>query len=117
MREMSFTKKWAKLSDGLEFTTFRVPRKDTDWREGENVRIVYHARCKDREVLGEAIIIGKEPKAVGAITNDEAVKDGFPSGKADMWRFMLKSHKGIEMSDAINKLTLWWTFRYEMRVK
>jgi hypothetical protein len=108
MRIISFSKKWDKLKQP-EFTTFRVPRKDKDWQIGEDVTVYYHNRCKDREYLGVAHIIAKENRWVSDIRNDEAIADGFPNGKEEMWGFLIKSHKGIEARTPINKLTLRWT--------
>jgi hypothetical protein len=106
-RELSFSKKWAKLHYS-EFTTFRVSRKDRDWARGEVVRVVYHARCKDRAVYGNARIIEKTSMLALQITNEEAIKDGFPGGKEEMELFMVKSHKDFDVNIILNKLTLRW---------
>jgi len=110
-----------------EFTTFRLPRKDKDWREKEIVLIVYKPRGKNREVLGTAKIITKEPKYFfyiphglfkERIINDkDAKRDGFQSSH-EMYLAMIKMH-GHEKIDGsflvtgpydgrINKLTLRW---------
>lgn len=62
MRILGFSQKWHKLNNGILFTTFRFPRKDKDWEIEEVVQIVYKPRSKQREPLGIARIIRKEPK-------------------------------------------------------
>lgn len=135
MREMGFSRKdWMnyttntpKLQEGY-FTSFRLPRKDEDWKEKEVVKIVCRPRSKNREVLGTAKIITKERKYFfylphglfpGRIINDnDAKRDGFPSSH-EMYLAMVKMH-GRERIDGsylvtgpydgkINKLTLRWT--------
>ncbi len=114
MRVIGFAKKWPKLQKPVH-TTFRFPRKDSDrgqdWHEGEIVQEVYHARSNvDREILGVAEIIGKEPKRVCEITWDEAIEDGFPNGNIEMFEWLMKSHRlnATAIKDKmINKLTLW----------
>jgi hypothetical protein len=106
MRILGFSKKWDKLSLS-SFTTFRVPRKDKDWQLGEQVQIVYKPRSEQRNLLGMAEIIGKEPKTFIGVTETEAMQDGFLSCLY-MWLWLRKAHKGITMTDTINKLTLRW---------
>ncbi len=114
MRELGFSKKWPKLQQD-EFTTFRLPRKDSDrgrdWHQGERVNVVYHSRRPDKEYLGVADIVSKEPKTVSAITQAEAIADGFPAGWSEMVRWLYHSHKGIHMGQPINKLTLRWVMQ------
>lgn len=112
MRVMGFTKKWPKLQQKT-FTTFRVPRRDTDWRAGESVQVVYHPRSKDREFLFNAEIISTEPRTfigknfgLPQITDKEAVEDGFTS-REDMMAFMQKSHREESVEYLLlKKLTL-----------
>ena len=122
MRIISFSRKWDKLKQA-EFTTFRFTRKDKDWQVGEQVQVYYKNRSVNRERLGEALIISKEPRAMGMfgdktgcqhITNDEAVADGFPDvevkhGYFFMWEF-LWDYYGAErlLNEPMNKLTLKW---------
>lgn len=107
MREMGFSKRWKKLND-TAFTTFRLPRKDRDWAPLEIVKIIYHPRSKDRELLGVAKIVNKEQKEIASIRNYEAIIDGFPEGKVEMWRWLLKGRKDLSLNTMINKLTLRW---------
>jgi hypothetical protein len=102
---MSFTKKWSKLQDP-EFTTFRIPRKDRDWQVEEIVQLYFQPRSPKRKYLGKARIISKTATIIASITNAEAIKDGFLAGKEEMLQFMTKAHKGLKLSDSINKLTL-----------
>ncbi len=104
MRILGFSKHWDKLKQS-EFTTFRVPRKDKDWQEGEVVQIVYRPRSKEREAMGIAQIISKKPKDFSKITHNEALADGFVS-IIDMWNWLSKAHKGFMATNPINKLTL-----------
>lgn len=111
MRELSFSKKWDKLSQGFTFTTFRFPRKDKDWHTGETVRIVYKARTKQREILGTAVILTSKQKYISQITHEEAAADGFPGGWLEMWLwFKSNNHKRRDLLfyNPINKLTLVW---------
>ena len=94
MRILSFSKHWNKLEKD-EFTTFRFPRKDRDWEAGEVVQVYYKNRTPQREYLGIARIFRKEERWVSDIRNDEAIEDGFPSGKEEMWQWLIKSQKGI----------------------
>jgi hypothetical protein len=112
MRIISFTKKWGKL-DNLEFTTFRLPRKDSDkgrdWHINEQVQVYYHNRCKDREYYGDAIIFAKIPMRVGEIDDKSAVADGF-SCRDEMIEWLDKAHGGnIKADTLINKLYLRYT--------
>ena len=110
MRILGFSKKWDKLNQ-KEFTTFRVPRKDTDkgrdWHNNEILKIVFQPRHQN-EYLGIAQIICKKERWISDIRNDEAIADGFPGGKDEMWGWLLSAHKGIEARTPINKLTLRW---------
>lgn len=109
MRIMGFSKKWDKLYQPV-FTTFRLPRKDKDWSIGEHVQIVYHPRSKDREILGEAVIVNVEarsffPVMTHRITNDEAVADGFDN-TITMLTWLEKAHGHFSPSTVFNKITL-----------
>ncbi|TET43145.1 MAG: hypothetical protein E3J66_02325 [Dehalococcoidia bacterium] len=134
MREMGFSRKdWMNYStitpkfQEAEFTTFRLPRRDRDWKQKEIVKIVYQPRGKSREVLGTAKIIIKQPKYFfysphglfkeRIINDNDAKKDGFQSSH-EMYLAMVKMH-GRERIDGsflitgpydgkINKLTLRW---------
>jgi hypothetical protein len=122
MKPMGFSKKWDKLNQ-REFTTFRFPRKDRDWQVGEVVQIVYKPRSKEREILGIAEIISKEPRAMAwhgdktreiKVTNEEAIADGFTgdivkSAYFNMWEFLWEYYGGERLlSEPMNKLTLKW---------
>ena len=113
MRIMGFSKKWDKLEQS-EFTTFRFPRKDTDrgrdWHNNEILKIVFQPRHQN-EYLGTAQIICKKERWISDIRNDEAITDGFPGGKEEMWRWLLASHKNCEARTPINKLTLKWVMK------
>lgn len=125
MRILGFTKHWLKL-DNPEFTTFRYPRADSakgrDWHIGETVQIVLHPRSKGREILGTAEIIKKEERnielnavpnlGIRAITNAEAVADGFDNAFA-MYGWVEKTY-GKDCKPIINKFTLRWIQKTEV---
>lgn len=118
MRILGFTKRWDKLEQA-EFTTFRFPRKDKDWRIGEQVQIVYKPRSKEREILGLAEVVDIHatrvfPESIpdpicpiGSVTEGEAMADGFLSLKA-MQLWMWDRYKRRIVNEPINKLTLQW---------
>jgi len=112
MRILSFTKMWDKLRLP-EFTTFRLPRADAwkgrDWHEGETVQVYFHNRRPDREHLGNATIIKKEPALFCQIDDEQAIADGF-SDAGDMYDWMCSSHHTEidPYSFRLNKLTLKW---------
>jgi len=133
MRILGFSQKWPKLNtDGL-FTTYRFTRKDKDWQVEEVVQIVYKLRSKEREPLGIARIIRKEPKDLNkqfhynfggysppntpdTITPDEAEDDGFTGmhgggDTAKMRQFFLDTYGYSKCEEPINKLTLYWIER------
>jgi len=108
MRVLGFSKKWPKLQQD-EFTTFRLTRLDRDWEWGERVQIVYHARSKDREVLGVADIIRKEQVWIDDINDFEAQLDGFPGGAKEMIGWLNKAHDPARLDhEPLSKLTLRW---------
>jgi len=104
MRIIGFNKKWDKLTLP-EFTTFRVPRRDTDWFVGEKVQVVYRPRSKDRKPLFLAEIVTKEPKTFKGVTEFEAIADGF-ANSMEMWNYLKKAHKDFTIETPLNKLTL-----------
>jgi hypothetical protein len=131
MRIIGFTKKWGKLNNDLFFTTYRFPRKDKDWGIEEIVQCVYKPRSKEREVLGIARIIRKQPKDLNKqyhylvtvfggykntpdiITPEEAENDGFTGmhGGGDtekMRKFFIDTYGYSACENPINKLTLYW---------
>lgn len=122
MRILGFSKKWPKLKQPI-FTTFRFRRRDRDWEVGEVVQVVYKPRSKDREPLGVAEIVSKEPRRAAkhgcllpdpCISNEEAERDGFQGTieKAAyfvMWEWLWDTHSpGRLFKEPINKLTLRW---------
>ena len=123
MRILGVSQKWPKLKSDL-WTTFRFPRKDTDWAVGEVVQVVYKPRSKERDVVGIARIIRKEskdlnkrwqsPNTPDMITPSEAAEDGFPGmhncGDTEkMRRFFIDTYGYSRSSkELINKLTLYW---------
>lgn len=129
MRILGFTKKWSKLNKDI-FTTFRFPRKDSDWAIEEVVQICFKPRSKEREILGIARIIRKETKDLNKrwsyvagwnvdgntpdmITPAEAENDGFTGqhggGDPDkMHQFFLDTYGYSKCKEPINKLTLYW---------
>lgn len=109
MRIISFTKKWDKLNNP-EFTTFRLPRRDSDkgrdWKAGEQVQVYYHNRCKDRQFYGNADIYIKTSTLLGRIDDAEAVADGFENF-AEMFEWLNKAHgNNLRPATVINKLYL-----------
>ncbi len=130
MRILGFSKKWGKLNSEILFTTFRFPRKDKDWQTEELVQVVYKPRSKEREPLGIARIIRKQPKDLNkqfsyfsyqlntpdVITPDEAEKDGFTGmhGGGDtekMRQFIIDTYGYSKCKEPINKLILYWIER------
>lgn len=115
MRIISFTEKWPKLQKPV-FTTFRYPRADKDWYDGEMVQVFYKNRSPKREKLGIAQIIKKEPRELEpnfehvapVISHEEALEDGFMS-RGDMVIFMQKQY-GLDYISLFNKLTLMWKY-------
>lgn len=111
MRIISFSKMWEKLKQP-EFTTFRFPRKDKDWQEGETVQVFFKNRSPNRKKLGEAVVLSKVSKITGRpetdVTDDEAIADGF-TGVRDMEQWLISTY-GIRkvVSGPMNKLTLRW---------
>ncbi len=108
MRVLGFSQQWPKLSN-LVFTTFRFPRKDTDWHS-ERVQVVYRPRSKNRKFLFLADIINVEarsfdPTFAPRITDAEAIADGF-SGILSMHAWLTNSHGDFDSSKVFNKLTL-----------
>ena len=112
MRVLGFSRKWDKLQQP-EFTTYRYPRKDwtkgRDWYWGEIVKVVYHPR-QEHEVLGTAQIIDRSSTWVSEISDEMAIRDGFPNGFSEMLAWLQKSHREIINPETtrINKLTLKW---------
>jgi len=104
MRILGYSKRWDKLHKPIH-TTFRFPRKDRDWFQGEIVQEVYSPRSKARERLQIAEIVLKQPMQLADITHEEAIEDGFVSLYA-MHEWLAKAHKGGDMFRPINKLTL-----------
>lgn len=108
MRIISFSEFWLKLTNS-HFTTFRFPRKDKDWGEGEVVQVFYKNRSPNRKKLGEAIIVSVEPKKYGADTDEEAQADGFKDLR-DMEHWMIKKYGEARTYEPMNKLTLQWVY-------
>jgi len=111
MRILGFAEKWPKLCQD-EFTTFHFSRKDKDWEVDEVVRIVYKPRSKEREVLGIAKIVAKEPRQFGSlmpdrVTKEEAQVDGF-NGYSDMADWFYKQYGERIVNEPINRITLEW---------
>ena len=127
MRILGFSRKWGKLRNNT-FTTFRFSRRDRDWQVAEVVQVVYKPRSKEREILGTAQIITKEPRymfrlggklAEPKVTNAEANEDGFSdgidrygnrkSGYYFMWEWLFDTYGGQRLIDEpMNKLLLQW---------
>ena len=124
MRILGFSKHWVKLEE-KEFTTFRFARKDRDWEVGEQVQTVFKPRSKEREILGIALVVNKDPRCMAwqgsklteaKVTNTEAIADGFQSGETKgikyhayyfMWEFLWDSYGGERLlNEPMNKLTL-----------
>jgi len=122
MRILGFEKKWPKLESDF-FSTFRFERKDKDWGLNEFVQIVIKPRSKDREEMGIAKIVRKEPRRIfppkarfspdepqinePQISDGEAIADGFPGIKA-MQLWMWDRYKRRLFDEPMNKLTLVW---------
>ncbi len=137
MRELGFSKKWGKLKE-LMFTTYRFTRRDRDWETEEVVKCVYKPRSKEREVLGIARIIRKQPKNLNKfwqyyptpnypntpdmISPSEAKEDGFTGmhGGGDiekMRKFFIDTYSYSKCQEPINKLTLYWIEETKAKLK
>ena len=127
MRILGFSKKWPKLQKDV-FTTFRFPRKLHDPDVGDVVQIVYKPRSKGREILGLAEITHKELRwvmnatdeavkhygdyfAVGVVTEQEAILDGFQD-REDMIKWIRNTYRSRQAVEPMNKFTLRWTQRW-----
>ena len=106
MRVLGFTERWPKL-EKWEFTTFRFPRQDKDWYEGEIVQVVYRPRGKNRKALGVARIVSVHRRLMWRITRGEAIQDGF-SCQAEMRRWLEVASKDRPHGETMSKLTLQW---------
>lgn len=113
MRELGFSQRGPKLKQP-EFTTFRCPRRDRDWHKGEMVRVVYRPRSPEREVLGFAEIVSREPRSLTPgnkapqVTEAEAIEDGFVDLAAMIsWLYNANGEERLS-GRTINKLTLAW---------
>ncbi len=121
MRILSVAEKWEKLhlelplEDRPQFSTFRFSRADApkgrDWHQGETVQIVYRSRTPTREVLGNGLIVTVTSKLIGEIGHFEAIRDGFPRGRVQMFEWLARAHH-INVTHVklkpINKLTIRW---------
>lgn len=122
MRILGVTEKWDKLKKS-EWTTFRFKRKDRDWEVGEEVQVVFKNRSKNREILGTARILTKEPRNMinapsapiynyPVLKETEAMEDGFNS-IGEMRKWLLRQHGSARLarlnSEPMNRLTLRWT--------
>jgi len=116
MRELGFSQRWPKLKQPA-FTTFRCPRQDRDWHQGELVRVVYRPRSREREVLGYAEIVSREPRTFlpakkwPQVTKAEAIEDGFDNLDAmKAWLYNAHGEERLSLSTGrtMNKLTLEW---------
>ena len=136
MRVLGFSKKWGKLNkqwferDYHTFTTFRYPRRDRDWEVEEVVQVVFKPRSKERQPLGIARIIRKIDKNMGegwsyygsntdkAISPSEAEEDGFTGrhGGGDVTAMIdfIRDYSR-ENKDSVNKLTLYWITKEEVK--
>jgi len=125
MRILGFKKHWEKL-DKPEFTTFRYPRGDRDWEEGEVVKVVIQPRKKGGgNVLGTAQIIDKVQRELDPIyyamkpdecppltTDEEARADGF-FDLADMNNWLEDTYGRLDYIPRMNKLTLVWVTEFK----
>ena len=120
MRILGFSEKLEKLNK-KEFTSFRPRRKDRDWGVCEDVQVVYKPRSKNREVLGVAKIIEREPRFMASymlggqfafnVSHLEAVEDGFEN-IVEMMKWFKKTYgEDCLTQKVMNKLTLRWVGR------
>lgn len=114
MRILGFSKRWSKLNQN-EFTTFRYPRRDKDWRVNEKVQVMFRPRSPNREWLGIAEIISIEKrnvswKKMSGVTNlsyEEALKDGFGS-RSEMIAWLYNLYGDRILREPMNLLRLHW---------
>ena len=104
------------------FTTWRMPRRDRDWRVGEVVQVVYKTRSPQRRVLGTAVILAKTPRLLDSrgwggsvkgyvgIKHGEAWIDGFANAH-EMAKWLQDTHGPRYWDEPINILLLGWIER------
>jgi hypothetical protein len=121
MRVLGVTEKWPKLKKA-EWTTFRFKRRDRDWEVGEEVQVVFKNRSKNREILGTARILAKEPRNMinapnapiynyPVLKESEAMEDGFNSA-SEMLEWLFRQYGTARLnSEPMNRLTLRWTHK------
>lgn len=113
MRILGFEKHWPKLDDET-FSTFRYPRRDTDWIVGERVQVVIKPRSKGRQPLLCAEIIEVKPIKIRHITEDMARRDGFKDRRDMMLWLTSKYRNTIKwiVQAPMNRLILREVYRY-----
>jgi hypothetical protein len=77
---LSFSVLKEKLLDGSKTQTIRVPRKKP-LRVGDKLYIWWKSRTKQKEKLGEGVIVAIYHKCIADMTESDAVHDGFAQGR------------------------------------
>jgi len=113
MRILGFERHWPKL-DEETFSTFRYPRRDTDWLIGERVQVVIKPRSKDRQPLLCAEIIQVKQVKMRHITDEMARRDGFKD-RENMMKWLQRSYRHTAnwlLQTPMNRLILREVYRY-----
>jgi len=121
MKILSFTERWRKLEDD-ELTTIRPD--STYWNEGDHVQVWFRNRSPKRYKLGEADILSIEKVAIEfrnyemetaelrLLTDEEAAADGFPGGREELNKWMVKTYR-CNYEPVMQILTIRWTMKCE----
>jgi len=104
---LGFTKLKEKLLDGSKTQTIRKPRKHPI-KVGDKLYVYWKLRTKECQKLGEGVVTKIVRKPLEKITNEDAVKDGFPDIVDFMHRFT-KMHPDAYMESEFDIITWQWT--------
>ena len=104
---LGFTKLKEKLLDGTKTQTIRKPRKHPI-KEGDKLFIYWKLRTKECVKLGEAVVSKVERKQLGAIDNEDAIKDGFLD-IVDFQDILTWMHPKAYWEDEFDIITFEWT--------
>lgn len=106
---LGFTKLKNKLLDGSKTQTIRKPWKHP-LKVGDKLYVYWKLRTKECEKLGEAIVTKVVRKQLGAMENEDAVKDGF----ADIVEFQdifTRMHPKAYWDTEFDIITFQWTLK------
>jgi hypothetical protein len=99
---IGFTVFKEELLAGKKCQTIRRPRK-LPLKVGDKLHVYWHPRQKDCEKLGETTITSIVRKKASELTNEDALKDGFRTGKKLVFGYP---------PDALDSLLRWLLHTY-----